>query len=136
MVNRYPDRYSSDLEEIIASHHGLQQNNICVGAGARIGYSITSSGFTSQVSSSQMFGMVSNLGQAAALAALTDAENIASQLDTLGYQVRTGWGMPNYIRISIGLMAEMHGFMNALDEIFGLLGSVHHQSDSGRICGQ
>ena len=32
--NRYPDWYNSNLESQIAAHHGLQQNNICVGTGA------------------------------------------------------------------------------------------------------
>jgi len=135
-------------------------------AGARIGYSVASSTLTNQISSSQMFGTVSNIGHAAAQAALndkdqladtislndeakgvlrsgfnklkldyiesetnfmmfdtgTDAENIASQLGTLGYQVRTGWGMPNHIRISTGLLGEMNGFIDALDSIIGLGG--------------
>jgi len=136
-------------------------------AGARIGYSVASSGFTSQISSSQMFGTVSNLGHAAAEAALsdndhlaetialndetksilqeglinlrlnfidsetnfmmfdtgTDAENISSQLNVLGFQVRTGWGMPNHIRVSTGLREEMNGFVDALDEILGMGGA-------------
>jgi histidinol-phosphate aminotransferase len=130
-------------------------------AGARIGYSIASSTLTNQISSSQLFGTVSNLGQAAAQAALTDtdhladtiaindeakkilragfskmrldfiesetnfmmfntgtdAESIASQLDIEGYQVRFGWGMPNYIRVSTGLIEEMKGFIDALDQL-------------------
>jgi histidinol-phosphate aminotransferase len=133
-------------------------------AGARIGYSVASSSFTNQITSSQLFGTVSNLGQAAAEASLadndhlsetialndeaksvlkagfskirldfiesetnfmmfntgTDAENIASQLAAQGYQVRTGWGMPTYIRVSTGLVDEMNGFADALDEILGL----------------
>jgi histidinol-phosphate aminotransferase len=135
-------------------------------AGARIGYSIASSSLTNQISSSQLFGTVSNLSQAAAQAALTDtdhsadtialndeakkilragfskmrldfiesetnfmmfdtgtdAEAIVSQLDTEGYQVRFGWGMPNYIRVSTGLIEEMNGFINALDQLIRLGG--------------
>ena len=141
-------------------------------AGARIGYSVASSTITNQISSSQMFGTVSNLSHAAAQAALsdkdhlvnslylndeaksilrsgfnkmrldyidsetnfmmfdtgTDGENIASQLDTLGYQVRTGWGMPNHIRISTGLLDEMNGFIKALDSIMGLGGLPQSQA--------
>jgi histidinol-phosphate aminotransferase len=135
-------------------------------AGARIGYSLSSSSFTSQISSSQLFGTVSNLSQAAAQAALddtdhlsdtialndeakgilksglinlkleiiesetnfmmfntgTDAESVASQLDGKGYQVRTGWGMPNHIRISTGSVDETNGFIEALGEIISLGG--------------
>lgn len=133
-------------------------------AGARIGYSVASPDYTALISSSQLFGMVSNLGQAAAEAALNDtghvtntitlndvaknhletgfnalglefipsetnfmmfntgthADSIASQLASRGYQVRTGWGMRQHIRISTGLIHEMHGFIEALEEILGL----------------
>jgi len=136
-------------------------------AGARIGYSVAASGYTSHISSSQMFGTVSNLSQAAAEAALSDTEHlsnsinlnneaknfletgftnlelsfipsetnfmmfdtgtsavsVASQLASRGYQVRSGWGMPQHIRISTGLMDEMHGFMNALEDILGMGGN-------------
>jgi histidinol-phosphate aminotransferase len=141
-------------------------------AGVRIGYSVASTNLTNQISSSQMFGTVSNLSHAAAQAALsdkdhlansislndeaknilrsgfnkmrldyinsetnfmmfdtgTDAENIASQLNTLGYQVRTGWGMPNHIRISTGLLDEITGFIEALDSIIGLGGLPESQT--------
>ena len=137
-------------------------------AGARIGYSISSSSLMNQISSTQLFGTVSDISQAAAVASLadadhlsdtialndeamsvlkdglidlrlgfiesetnfmmfdtgTDAEAIASQLDAEGYQVRTGWGMPNHIRVSTGLVDEMHGFVNALSEIISL-GGLH-----------
>lgn len=130
-------------------------------AGARIGYSIASPGYTGQIASSQMFGMVSNLGQAAADAALsdnqhvadtialndqakkiceegfaqlglhyipsetnfmmfdtgTDAGWVAAELASRGFQVRTGWGMPQHIRVSTGLAAEMHEFIAALEDI-------------------
>jgi hypothetical protein len=49
----------------------------------------------------------------------TSASSVASQLASRGYQVRSGWGMPQHIRISTGLMDEMHGFMNALEDILG-----------------
>ncbi len=130
-------------------------------AGARIGYSVASSQYTNQIASSQNFGMVSRLGQAAAQAALndtqhvtdtitlndqakeilqagfikleldyivsetnfimfdtgTDASWVASELAARGYQVRTGWGMPQHIRVSTGLLREMHGFIAALGDI-------------------
>jgi len=47
----------------------------------------------------------------------TDAGSVASQLAAMGYQVRTGWGMPQYIRVSTGLLAEMQGFLDALESI-------------------
>jgi len=45
------------------------------------------------------------------------AASIASQLSALGYQVRTGWGMPQHIRISTGLPSEMQGVLDALASI-------------------
>jgi histidinol-phosphate aminotransferase len=45
-------------------------------AGVRIGYTVASSGYTSMIQSSQNIGMVSRLGQAAAIAALTDTEHL------------------------------------------------------------
>lgn len=47
----------------------------------------------------------------------TDAGSVASQLAALGYQVRTGWGMPQHIRVSTGTLAEMQGFLDALESI-------------------
>ncbi len=132
-------------------------------AGARIGYSAASSQYTNQIASSQMFGMVSNLGQAAAQAALNDTQHVtdtvtlndqakeilqdgftnlgldyipsetnfimfdtgtnaswvASELASKGFQVRTGWGMPQHIRVSTGLLEEMNEFIVALGEILG-----------------
>jgi len=35
----------------------------------------------------------------------------------MGYQVRTGWGMPQHIRVSTGLLTEMQGFLDALESI-------------------
>ena len=45
------------------------------------------------------------------------ASGIASELSALGYQVRTGWGMPQHIRVSTGLLPEMQGFLDALTSI-------------------
>ncbi len=46
-----------------------------------------------------------------------NAAGIASELSALGYQVRTGWGMPQHIRVSTGLLEEMQGFLDALASI-------------------
>ena len=46
-----------------------------------------------------------------------NASGIASQLSALGYQVRTGWGMPQHIRVSTGLLSEVQGFLDALESI-------------------
>lgn len=133
-------------------------------AGARIGYSVASAGYTDQIASSQNFGMVSRLGQAAAQAALNDTQHVtdtitlndqakeilitgftnlgleyilsetnfimfdtgtnahwvASELASRGYQVRTGWGMPQHIRVSTGTLEEMNGFITALDDILNV----------------
>lgn len=45
-------------------------------AGVRIGYSLASSGYTSMIQSSQNIGMVSRLGQAAAIASLQDVDHV------------------------------------------------------------
>jgi histidinol-phosphate aminotransferase len=45
-------------------------------AGVRIGYTVASSGYTSMIQSSQNIGMVSRLGQAAAIAALGDTQHL------------------------------------------------------------
>jgi histidinol-phosphate aminotransferase len=130
-------------------------------AGARIGYAIASSNFTSLISASQIFGTVSRVSQAAAETALADQEHVtatvalndeakailengfsqmglnfiksetnfmmfdtgtnastvANQLYSKGYQVRTGWGMPSFIRTSTGTLEEMSGFIEALNGI-------------------
>jgi len=54
----------------------------------------------------------------------TDAVSVASQLTSRGYRVRTGWDMPQHIRISTGLMSEMHGFVEALKDILSLGGNT------------
>jgi len=56
-------------------------------AGVRIGYTVASSGYTSMIQSSQNIGMVSRLGQAAAIAALTDAQHINNTI-TLNDQAK------------------------------------------------
>lgn len=45
-------------------------------AGVRIGYSLASSGYTSMIQSSQNIGMVSRLGQSAAIASLEDIDHV------------------------------------------------------------
>jgi histidinol-phosphate aminotransferase len=45
---------------------------------------------------------------------------IEGQLLSRGYQVRTGWGMPNHIRVSTGLLNEVGGFLAALADILNL----------------
>jgi len=58
----------------------------------------------------------------------TNAASVASQLSSNGYQVRTGWNMPQHIRVSTGLMTEMEGFINALTTIIsgtGKFDSTH-----------
>jgi len=47
----------------------------------------------------------------------TDAGGVANQLSGLGYQVRTGWGMPQHIRVSTGTLSEVQGFLTALETI-------------------
>jgi histidinol-phosphate aminotransferase len=46
-----------------------------------------------------------------------NASGIASELSALGYQVRTGYGMPQHIRVSTGLLSEVQGFLDALASI-------------------
>ena len=45
---------------------------------------------------------------------------VASELAARGIQVRTGWGMPNHLRVSTGTMEEMESFVTALAEILDL----------------
>jgi histidinol-phosphate aminotransferase len=56
-------------------------------AGARIGYSVASPGFTSMIASSQNIAMVSTLAQAAAIAALDDIEHVTNTV-TLNNQAK------------------------------------------------
>lgn len=48
---------------------------------------------------------------------------VASQLAARGIQVRTGWGMPNHLRVSTGTMEDMQAFITALADILGLAGA-------------
>jgi histidinol-phosphate aminotransferase len=45
------------------------------------------------------------------------ASQVASELAQRGIQVRTGWGMPNHLRVSTGNMTDMQNFITALQEI-------------------
>jgi len=51
------------------------------------------------------------------------ASTVSSELLARGIQVRTGWGMPNHLRVSTGTMQEMEDFITALQEILGSLGA-------------
>jgi len=48
---------------------------------------------------------------------LTDAEVVYNELADRGIYVRYGWGMPTWLRVSTGTMANMTAFVNALEEI-------------------
>jgi histidinol-phosphate aminotransferase len=50
------------------------------------------------------------------------ASGVASQLSQRDIQVRTGWGMPNHLRVSTGTSEEMESFIDALQDILGLGG--------------
>ncbi len=146
-------------------------------AGARIGYAVARQSFTDLIASSQNFGMISNVSQAAAFAALDDSEHVSntltlndsarqilidgfndmnldyipsetnymmfdtgmnastivSQLAERGYQVRTGWGMPEHIRVSTAKIEEMNGFIQALREILelGVDDDIHVPAEFG-----
>jgi hypothetical protein len=50
----------------------------------------------------------------------TDADSIRNQLSDRGIYVRTGWGMPQHLRVSTGTMQEMETFINALADILGI----------------
>lgn len=46
-----------------------------------------------------------------------EAGTVANALSAKGIHIRTGWGMPNHIRVSVGTMEEMEAFIIALEEI-------------------
>lgn len=46
-----------------------------------------------------------------------EADPVRSQLAQRGIYVRTGWGMPDHLRVSTGTMEEMIAFIEALAEI-------------------
>lgn len=86
-------------------------------AGARIGYSVASETDTANISSSQLFGTVSNLAQAAAEAALNDLEHVTKTIN-LNNSVKnylesefTGMGLnfipseTNFMMLNTGLNA-------------------------------
>lgn len=45
--------------------------------------------------------------------------HVASELAQRDIEVRTGWGMPDHLRVSTGTLAEMTAFITALQEILG-----------------
>jgi histidinol-phosphate aminotransferase len=51
------------------------------------------------------------------------AGTVSSELAARGIRVRTGWGMPNHLRVSTGTMEEMESFITALMEILELANS-------------
>jgi len=53
-----------------------------------------------------------------------NAEQVASALNDAGYKVRTGWGMPEWLRVSCGTMDEMYGFIAALRNIMFPQGGI------------
>jgi hypothetical protein len=59
---------------------------------------------------------------------------VASQLAARGFQVRTGWGMPQHIRVSTGTMQEMVGFVAALKDILGT-GLQENEIGTVRVAG-
>ena len=56
------------------------------------------------------------------------ASQVAAQLAARGIMVRTGWGMPNHLRVSTGTMAEMQSFIEALQDILGATGTSGDQT--------
>lgn len=46
-----------------------------------------------------------------------EADPVRAQLAERGIYVRTGWGMPNHLRVSTGTMQEMTDFITALAEV-------------------
>ena len=62
------------------------------------------------------------------MVAVGEAGTVASELATRGIQVRTGWGMPNHIRVSTGTMEEMQAFIIALEEILSPQGAAERRA--------
>ncbi len=52
-----------------------------------------------------------------------DAGSVSSQWASRDIYVRTGWGMSQHLRVATGLMNEMVGFIEALEEILNMLGA-------------
>lgn len=59
----------------------------------------------------------------------TDADAVRSQLQAGGIYVRTGWGMPNHLRVSTGTIEETNKFLAVL---FNILRSPEPHPDSAR----
>ncbi len=55
----------------------------------------------------------------------TDASAVRTALGELGFQIRSGWGMPKHLRVSTGTLDEMAGFLEALASVLemGIPGS-------------
>lgn len=47
---------------------------------------------------------------------------VANELSARGIRVRTGWGMPQHLRVSTGTMEEMQNFIDELTDILGISG--------------
>ncbi len=52
-----------------------------------------------------------------------DAGWVSGQLASRNIYVRTGWGMPQHLRVSTGLMDEMVDFIEAIEDILNELGA-------------
>jgi histidinol-phosphate aminotransferase len=50
----------------------------------------------------------------------TSASYVAGELSARGIRVRTGWGMPQHLRVSTGTMEEMETFISELRDILGI----------------
>ncbi|MCP4545571.1 MAG: aminotransferase class I/II-fold pyridoxal phosphate-dependent enzyme [bacterium] len=50
----------------------------------------------------------------------TNANSVKNDLNAKGFQVRTGWGMPQHIRVSTGTVEETNGFLGALESILAV----------------
>jgi histidinol-phosphate aminotransferase len=61
----------------------------------------------------------------------TNADTVRSQLEAHGIYVRTGWGMPNHLRVSTGTMEETNKFLTVLYNILNGPGP-HPDPESAR----
>ena len=59
-----------------------------------------------------------------------EADPVRAQLAERGIYVRTGWGMPNHLRVSTGTMQEMTDFITALEEILGGILDPNQKGDA------
>ena len=53
-----------------------------------------------------------------------NAEQVVETLAEEGFNVRTGWDMPQHIRVSTGLLIEMEGFLTTLGMALDTTGEV------------